>query len=253
MKICFRSLLLLLVTLSVGAVCVSAQKKCTGDDFECRIKADPKDAEAYYIRAFVISESGKFEQAIADLTRYFELTTVATDNKKDVAGGYHLRGQLHEATRNFEQALADYAKAIELDPADARFYISRARYYIWDHKKSKARPDVLKAVELTPKDPAVYELMADTETDYEKELADRSKYISMLGTDDKVKLSQALNSRAHTYMNLKQHELAEADLTRAIGLTPNNKDLYLARSIIYNVLRKYDLAAADSKKFESLP
>ena len=55
---------------------------------------------------------------------------------------------MHQKRRQYEQALADLNLAIELEPDNADFYISRALLYKDFKKKALATADFRRAIEL---------------------------------------------------------------------------------------------------------
>ncbi len=57
--------------------------------------------------------------------------------------------------------------------------------------------------------------------------------------------SEPYHHRAHALIRLKRHDEAIDDLTRAIGLRPDDAHLRLVRGAVYESLRRYEPAIAD--------
>jgi tetratricopeptide (TPR) repeat protein len=53
---------------------------------------------------------GRYDEALADLTRAIELDP-------SYAGYFALRGQAYQATGNYDESLADFTRATELNPS----------------------------------------------------------------------------------------------------------------------------------------
>ncbi len=132
------------------------------------LKIDPKNAQAFRDRAYLLCCSGKFQQALADFERLLAIVPRYTE-------GWNLKGEAELKLEKFKEAQADFTKAIELQPEFPSYY----------HRRGKART------------------------------------------------------------GLKDYGGALADLTRAIELH-KYPDYYLDRSIVYEALKKYDLAEKDA-------
>ena len=59
---------------------------------------------------------------------------------------YAIRGGMEQQRKQYEQALADLSHAIELEPTNADFYVSRATLYLDMRKRKLARQDTQMAV-----------------------------------------------------------------------------------------------------------
>ena len=61
---------------------------------------------------------------------------------------YAIRGGMEQRRKQYEQALSDLSRAIEMEPKNADFYVSRATLYLEMRKKKLARLDTQMAVRL---------------------------------------------------------------------------------------------------------
>ena len=59
---------------------------------------------------------------------------------------YAIRGGMEQHRRLYEQALADLTQAIEMEPENADFYVSRATLYLEMKKRKLARHDTQMAI-----------------------------------------------------------------------------------------------------------
>ena len=59
-----------------------------------------------------------------------------------------IRGGMHQQRKQWEQALADLNQAIELDPTNPDYYVSRATLYLAINKRALALQDARKAQSL---------------------------------------------------------------------------------------------------------
>jgi len=108
-------------------------------DYSTVIELDPDNWEAYQGRGFAkaIKEIGDTQGAIADFTAAIKLNP-------DNAGLYYNRGLLKGMSTNFQASIDDYNKAIELAP-EARYYESRGQAKIALNQKTAACQDFSQA------------------------------------------------------------------------------------------------------------
>ncbi|MDR2906280.1 MAG: tetratricopeptide repeat protein [Helicobacteraceae bacterium] len=105
------------------------------------IAIDPKDAVAYYNRAYAYAKLKNYDQAIKDYTK-----AIALDPKN--ASAYNSRGIAYKELQNYDQAIEDYTKAIELDPNYAFAYYNRGIAYAELRNYDQAKKDAKKACDL---------------------------------------------------------------------------------------------------------
>jgi tetratricopeptide (TPR) repeat protein len=124
-------------------------KKARGDfdgaiaDFTRAIELAPKDARFYYSRAGGKMAKGDLDGAIADLDRVIEFT-----GEEPVP--HAVRGDLYARKKQYAAAIKDVQKAIKLDPKDGDYYLSLARYQLFNRRPSEAIAASLKALKLSP-------------------------------------------------------------------------------------------------------
>jgi len=68
------------------------------------IELKSRDAAAYYLRGFAYAETGEYEKAIADYNKVLEMYPGSKD-------AYKYRGDVYNKTGNLEQACSDWKKA----------------------------------------------------------------------------------------------------------------------------------------------
>lgn len=139
-------------------------------------------------------------------------TELIRANSKDAAA-YHKRGAEHARAGNIERAVEDLNKAIQLEPANDEFYVTRAEARQFAGMTSGALQlviaDYTRAIDINPRH------------------------------------AQALSSRGYAYYAQGDFDRAIEDHTKAIGLEPQN-DLFInERGLVYQTIKRYDLAARD--------
>lgn len=203
------------------------------------IKAMPDSAELYGLRGSLGEAMRFYDDAIADFSKAFELST---DNKSKCIYLSN-RGGTRARVRDFYGAYEDLKKSIELDPDNLEainnlaavcdevgkpeetiYYleliIEKAPEYGYayinlgykqqlngDHKK--ALESFNKAEELTPNDPLIY------------------------------------SNRAFTYLNLGDTEKAMLDINKSLKHYPSNSYAYKIRALIYLKTENKDEACKD--------
>lgn len=151
---------------------------------------NPDHAEALFFRAYIYAEQHLNAKARADYERLVTLQprnrearlglALLCDNDKrpqeamehidvllrywpDDATVYAVRGGMYQKRLQYELALRDMNRAIELEPENPDFYISRALLYKDFRKKSLATADFRKAVELGASAQECASMMLDAE------------------------------------------------------------------------------------------
>lgn len=166
-------------------------------------------------------ESGKYQEAIRELTQLFVMD-------KNNADAYLLRGICYSASGDVKSAGADYNKAIELSPTTGRYYYNRGLYYNYQGKTKKALKDYNKAIEFDPNAPSAYynrAIIYDNEKDYAKSIPDYTKAIE-LAPDN----ADMYNNRGLAYKNSNQLEKAINDYSKAIEINPDYSMAYYNRA-----------------------
>ena len=184
---------------------------------------------------------GEYDKAIEYANKAIELNTGYSDYYyRQLAEAYYGRGDYyHEYGHDYaDDAIADYTKAIELDPTNAKYYLSRANtygtlafsHYAWGRVPeqvdcyNKAIADYTKAIELNPDAGGAYFGRGDIYAlgidytgviaDYNRAIADYTKVIEL------GRLSSSVYwSRAIAYAKLGNTEKALTNYEKALELS----------------------------------
>jgi tetratricopeptide (TPR) repeat protein len=118
-------------------------------DFSKVIELTPDDAQAYFNRgqAYMtalqsVSDTSYVDLCIADFNQAIALSP-------DLAASYYLRGTCTGYKDDSASMFVDYSKAIELDPAQGKYYLFRAVLYPKAGTLDQALADAQKVLELT--------------------------------------------------------------------------------------------------------
>ena len=185
-------------------------------ELEERVKADKNDLDARRSQAYVLWQSGKYEEAVKAYTEIIS-------QNPGFAEAYNYRGNARNALKQYEEAINDYNKAIELDPQYANAYNNRGNTYAERKQYKKAIDDFSKAIELDPQYANAFYNRGRVYTDLnecDKAIENYSKAIEL-----DPQLAAAYNNRGHAYVNLKQYQEAINDFSKAIELDPQNATL----------------------------
>ena len=112
--------------------------------FSEAIELNPKNALAYYGRAYAYDDLKKYQQAIEDCTKSIQF------NSPRLVDAYNNRGEAYRKLGNYAQAINDYNKALELNPNYFKAYNNRGIAYRNLGKYDMAFQDYDKALELNP-------------------------------------------------------------------------------------------------------
>lgn len=238
-----------------------------------QIEKKPDDADAYNRRSTIYSLLGRNDEALADCNKAISL-------EPEKAFHYFNRGAIYEQRKEYQLAVNDYTKALSLskagDPLQGLMYFNRARTYTAMESYDKALADVKQGEKLAPAFPQNYFLESLIEEKKgDKKLAGLSRNIGVMYelmhrgdyflagvvAEDAALYDQSLallneavkrnpddsriySERGLVYANMNQHELAIADLTKALSLKETAMD-YNNRGECYRHLKQYDLAKKD--------
>lgn len=144
-------------------------------DYTDALELAPDNKEALQMRAYIYSGMHSYKQARRDyeallelepqnLTAWMGLILVNDRDGRQYeamqqadglirlyphhAALYAIRGGMEQKRKQYERAVADLTRAIELDPKNPDYYVSRATLYIEMNRKKQARTDVQAAVRL---------------------------------------------------------------------------------------------------------
>ena len=192
--------------------------------FERRVRANPKDAFALYMRGVGLFQKGELDNAISDFNRCLRLQP----HQFPVLNS---RGNAWSAKKDYDKAIADYSEVIRLHPEYALAY--RNRGLAWHEKKDyeSAIADFNQAIRIDPKYTPVFGSRANSwsaKKNYEKAVADYSEVIRLDPT-----CADAYCSRGLAWQEQKKFGKAIADYSEAVRIDPNFVDAYNSRAWIW--------------------
>lgn len=144
-------------------------------DYSAVLGLDEQNTEALFLRAYLYKEKRDYRSARTD---YENLLRIEPGNMQAMVGlamtneadrrpveameqmdvivqlfpreplPHAIRGGMHQQRKQWEQALADLNQAIELDPTNPDYYVSRATLYLAINKRALALQDARKAQSL---------------------------------------------------------------------------------------------------------
>lgn len=114
------------------------------------IETDPQDSYAYYARADIYKNLGKYDEAIKDFTRAMRVDDpYRAPTMQEI---YCSRGDVYALLGKHYAAIEDYNEAILIAPKFSRAYESRANVYTKLDKQDEASRDRQTATELSSDD-----------------------------------------------------------------------------------------------------
>lgn len=201
------------------------------------IALEPKNYDAYFLRAVAKNDLGDYQGAIVDYSKIivFEPTPETFFN----------RGNSKYSNQDFQGAKEDYQKAIELDPhfIDAIYSLACTKYDLQEYKG--AIEDFTNALNKEPLLVNAYKLRASAyrmDKEYFKALKDYN-YAVMISPS-----SDTYFDRGEFYTEINYYKNANNDFTRAIRLNPNNSFALFYRGTTHFLLGKYKKAILDFNK-----
>jgi len=207
------------------------------EDFNVWVRADPDQAEAYFLRGLAYEGESRDDSSLAkvaleDLDRSVRLNPDLPDSRRAAfAGAYVVRGLGFVASRQDGRALVDMKEATRLQPKQADEISASFGEAYW----KRSRGDLVKG-------------------DYGQTARDIEQAIGFnprLGAEWAPYLDEARKSFPGPHMKLlrglyhaesHQIELAKADFTEAINLKGDFVDAYLERAALY--FRIHDVRGA---------
>jgi serine/threonine protein kinase/tetratricopeptide (TPR) repeat protein len=186
----------------------------------------PKNASAYFQRAYAYKQLKRYEEALADYSKAIELAP-------EYLQAWNDRGIVYSGFRQWEEAIADFSRAIELDPESARAWNNRGWAYANVGRWEKAIADYSKAINLDPKVALRWNNRGNAYANvgnWDKAIADYSKAIDL-----DPKHGEACNALAWllaTCPNAKFREPGRAEelAKKAVELAPKQGNYWLTLS-----------------------
>jgi tetratricopeptide (TPR) repeat protein len=182
-------------------------------DYTRAFELDPQNETACYNRGSTLYSLERFDEAVAVETEAIQLNP-------DDADAYNVRGKAHAILARADEALADFSNAIRLNPDLAEAYFNRGCLYQDQLQKYKeAGLDYDAALRLDPEYGDAYVGRGDllyTLERYEDALADYNQAIAL-----DPQWAPAYKGRSAAYAALGDTRRAHTDLARARKLDPS--------------------------------
>ena len=224
-------------------------------EFSEALKIQPNNAEAFFSLGVVYRRMGKFELAIQNLSKGYNLNPLSTEYPSNLAETYAL-------IRDYSKSISIYKKVIELNPDMSFLKVFFARENIlngdletaseiMDNIKDKNYLDILSNEKayvyiLQRKFDAAINNLNSTKKPYENSQFRFTPKDEMLGLIYKYKNEPALSK--------KYFESAENELLKKLKAAPQDERLHSSIGIVYAGLGMRDKAVAEGKKgIELLP
>ena len=237
------------------------------------IQFQPKNAEAFFLRARIYTSESVFDKAIADFRFGLTLDENNQSAKSDLIDSekrYSIRlrmsagamamsavyadeaGDKTSAAESYRQAVELYTKALEVDMSDGATLRGRAGVYRNLKNYEKAAADYTQALLTNPVDGESLVGRAESYAEQKKQIlavADYEKALALPATSaNKYFIQQGLIGRGRISLDAGQTDAAIADFNKVLGETPNNVFALFQRGRAY--AKKNDLrqATADFQK-----
>jgi tetratricopeptide (TPR) repeat protein len=149
---------------------------------------DPTLVNAYFTRAFALTDLKKYDQAIQNYQRYIK------EKDRPNADAEHNIGLCYHMTRRFDEAIDHYSKAIEIDPSNSQYYTIRADAHRKLGQFDDALQDLKGAIAYDDRYPPAYRARAElwmVLNDYDRAADDYIKYDQLQRKDPEAVLATA--------------------------------------------------------------
>lgn len=235
-------------------------------------KVGHRGHEAHAKRGAVHLQLGDHEKAIADYGRAIEIETeaarafekialaraqqypgsgaeeVLSTRWRHLATVYDLRRHAYTRAERYDEAMADINKAIELDPENARYLITRG----WLHAHgqeidtTRAIRDLTEAIEKSEQGIEATDQDLQKLTDAPKYTRESlEKYYLELKVWHTKNMAKAHYIRGCMYFHQGEYALAMADLDKTIELNPEYARAYARRARLFEMRGEMDRAFSD--------
>jgi tetratricopeptide (TPR) repeat protein len=212
--------------------------------FTERIRANPKDAFSYIMRATALNDDLEIDRALDDYGQAIRFDPKSASAYVGRAGMWRLR-------RQDDKAFADYQMAIRLDPQAAAV---ERQLLAWYHETNfdKAVAGYNEAIRQNPVNAPAYRKLCAAyrerglrrygEGEFDKEIADLTEAIRL-----DPKMADAYNNRGVTWRDKKEWDKAIADFDQAIRLDLKNPYPHYNRAVVLFLTHR-DGAIEDARK-----
>ena len=97
----------------------------------------------YYSRGTCFSDTAKYQEALADLTKAIKLAPY-------YPAAYNNRGNVYKSLGDYNKAIADHTQSLALDNTDGHVYFNRGTSYMHEDMHAAALPDLLRGFKHSP-------------------------------------------------------------------------------------------------------
>ncbi len=156
-----------------------------------------------------------------DLVAYYNNIKDKTSVTEVAAAQYNL-GNAKWNSKDYSGAISEYTKAIEINPNYDKAYNNRASAKLELKDYTGAIADFTKAIEINPNHPNAYT---------NRDIAQQCLKEFQGGMSDSNKTAQDLYESANLKYENKDYEGAIDDLSKAIGIDPDNSLFYFKRGL----------------------
>lgn len=190
-------------------------------DFDKAIEINPRLAEAYFARAPLhraneLSKQPRAQEAERNRLAQHDYN-LAIHLNPEYTEAYVARAKLWQKLGEWDRAIKDLSTIVALNPQQAQAYFDRGKIYLGRSEGELALADFIRTAELEP----------------EFKRRESETFV------------QAYRQRAERYMQARKFELAAADYSAAIAITPQDWQLLAARGQAYLALKDYSRSLAD--------
>lgn len=200
------------------------------------LKANPKLAEAYVLRASIFANADLRQRAIADMTRAIAL-------KPDQAAYLNARGYYSLSDQSYAQALADFDAAIAADPGHPAAHNNRGLVNMAVRRYEESIGDFDAAIAAKPDYVQALNNRGFAKLQLERFDASLADFDAAVAADPKF--ANAWSNRGMARLRVNRTADAVADFTQAIELAPSDPSYYERRAEAYRKADQGDLAQAD--------
>ncbi len=210
------------------------------DAYKRAIARRPSDWEGYSELGEIYYSSGKFAEAAEQFKSVIELAP-------DSPNGYYNLGAAYLGVGRNEDAIQILNKGLSLAP-DANAWANLGSAYMYVGKNEEAIAAMQKAVQLLPHNHVVWRDLGDSYDQVPSHLADASrtyqKALDVALAQLKVNPNDpdVLSGIGLYYAHLKQPQLAEQYIQRALQASPKNSDSLFTAALIYEIIGHRDKA-----------
>ena len=177
---------------------------------------DTEKAKLYKLRGAANYRSGKFSEAVSDLTSAIRAGQSDWSDYSTLGAAYLSLDRIDEGIQALEKSLSMKAGQNETTSLLSKAYLSKGISSLTDKQYPAAMQSLLKAKDFDPKNGNIY-----------------------------YRLGEA-------YLLQKKYSEAEKILSQAIDLQPNNADAYTRIGTVYENQKKWDLALDAYKKADQI-